>query len=440
MREIIIALIFYTVWGIADLWGLRVIFDKFQVLRRARKHNYNYFWVVYYFVITFIYCIVKYYPVHTMAVNLAVDILFFAFYLRVVPFIWSAYGINAKAPAVVFFYEECEAVISSSLTLMAVNALGVSLEMHTLIDDSFMAIISVAFALILYVLLYCKRNQLIDIGLADLSVWNYIALIALIFCTGNLETVVWYRTDSIRGRVYVTLVMLLVLVLTMMYIFINERNFSLGNVIGVLKQQMKDLTEYYQELVSKEKELRKIRHDTKNHMQAVYSLIETDRKQEALEYLEKIDKKYQMTSRQFDTGNFIADALLSSKVRDAEKHDTEIFFEGVIPSAKIDDVDIVTLLSNMLDNALEACEKSEGSKKIIIESRFKEPMWVLTMKNPVSGPVDIEMNHVVTTKPDIKLHGIGISNMEQVVRKYHGIIRLECEDDQFTVRAGLELK
>lgn len=280
MREIIIALIFYTVWGIADLWGLRVIFDKFQVLRRARKHNYNYFWVVYYFVITFIYCIVKYYPVHTMAVNLAVDILFFAFYLRVVPFIWSAYGINAKAPAVVFFYEECEAVISSSLTLMAVNALGVSLEMHTLIDDSFMAIISVAFALILYVLLYCKRNQLIDIGLADLSVWNYIALIALIFCTGNLETVVWYRTDSIRGRVYVTLVMLLVLVLTIMYIFINERNFSLGNVIGVLKQQMKDLTEYYQELVSKEKELRKIRHDTKNHMQAVYSLIETDRKQE----------------------------------------------------------------------------------------------------------------------------------------------------------------
>ena len=127
-----------------------------------------------------------------------------------------------------------------------------------------------------------RKKQIVDIGLANLSVWKYFLLIMAIFCAGNLETASWYSKYDIRSRIYSVLVMLMVLIMTTLILFINRKNYSMGNVIDILNRQMKDMTGYYQELSDKEKELRKIRHDTRNHLSAISALIESGEKEKAI--------------------------------------------------------------------------------------------------------------------------------------------------------------
>ena len=101
---------------------------------------------------------------------------------------------------------------------------------------------------------------------------------------------------------------------------------------------------------------------------------------------------------------------------------------------------MVILLSNILDNAIEACEKIEGKKTIRISSVLNKQTWVFTVKNPSSENIDICNNHIITSKEDKSIHGFGIMNIEKVVKNYNGMIKFSCENNEFTVRATLQLK
>lgn len=434
MMKTIIMFIIFTIWAVADLSGLRMAFDGFLVLGKSKRRSYGKIWLLYYFAVTYAYCYVKLFGPRTLY-----DVLFFLFYLKAVPIVWSAYGVNIKVPFIVFLYDELEAVISSATTLVIVFGFREGISEYTWIDDMVASSISVCFFAIMYALLYLRKKQIVDIGLANLSVWKYFLLIMAIFCAGNLETASWYSKYDIRSRIYSVLVMLMVLIMTTLILFINRKNYSMGNVIDILNRQMKDMTGYYQELSDKEKELRKIRHDTRNHLSAISALIESGEKEKAIAYIKDIDGRYQRTTRRYDTGNILADALIGSKENEAERYDTYIEFKGYIPRERINDADLVTLLSNMLDNAVEACQNIKGRTVIEIESKLIKNMWVVTMENPVIAPVEIVMGHIATSKKNKEIHGIGIANMESVVRKYNGSIDFSCKNKVFRVRTGLEL-
>lgn len=125
----------------------------------------------------------------------------------------------------------------------------------------------------------------------------------------------------------------------------------------------------------------------------------------------------QRATKKYDTGNFIIDALLSAKATVGEKAGTELRCDGFIPSKGIENVDMVILLSNIVDNAVEACEKISGQKTIAIESVLQKQMWILSVKNPVKTDVKIQKNGIETTKKEKELHGYGIQNIQRVVKK-----------------------
>lgn len=63
---------------------------------------------------------------------------------------------------------------------------------------------------------------------------------------------------------------------------------------------------------------------------------------------------------------------------------------------------------------------------------MEDGQLILSVRNPVSSPVLIRNNTVVTSKKDPVSHGIGLSNVDTVVRKYHGTSVLKCEDGWFS--------
>jgi sensor histidine kinase regulating citrate/malate metabolism len=161
-------------------------------------------------------------------------------------------------------------------------------------------------------------------------------------------------------------------------------------------------------------------------------MVRENQNDKALLYIEDLNEVCEQLKAKYNTGNFIADAILSAKDTRASMQNIDINFEGYIPSEKVKDVDMVIVLSNLLDNAIEACEKITGEKEIEIKSILQKKMWVLYVKNPSEEVNIINKNHIVTTKQEKMLHGFGLNNIERVAQKYNGNMQLEYEQGYFS--------
>ena len=214
----------------------------------------------------------------------------------------------------------------------------------------------------------------------------------------------------------------------------KENKKTLDSKYKILNESIEKLTGYYIQLGEKETELRKFRHDIKNHMMILDSMVAEGKNDEALEYMNNMGILMANTKPRFDTGNYIADAILDSKYSIASGKGISINFEGVISSENIENTDMVILLANILDNAIEACEKVDKEKEIKIESIFNKGIWILTVENPVKDLVDITNDKIDTTKSDKELHGYGLSNIKSVAKKYGGMVKLENRDNKFLIK------
>lgn len=132
MMQTVITIIAFSVWNVMDFFSTRIIFDSFYALGESKRRNYRYFWLIYSFAVTYIYCLTKLYRP-----GIICNIFFFLFYLRMVPLVWSAYGPVIKVPAIILFYEEMEAVVSNAITLAFTEMTGNSAGMMSWLDDPY---------------------------------------------------------------------------------------------------------------------------------------------------------------------------------------------------------------------------------------------------------------------------------------------------------------
>lgn len=221
-------------------------------------------------------------------------------------------------------------------------------------------------------------------------------------------------------------------------IVVRESDMRKGKIIDVLDAQMNKVTGYYNEVIALEDQTKKFRHDIKNLFLILRAMIEKGEDGKALQYLDKMSDLCKQTKNRYDTGNFVADTLLSAKATVAETMQTEILFQGCIP-VEIENVDLVILLANLLDNALEACEQIAGKKTVTIDSVLQKHLWILVVKNPSEREVRIKHNWIATTKSNKQIHGFGIQNVERVAQKYNGSLALACKEKIFTASVMLQL-
>ena len=116
-----------------------------------------------------------------------------------------------------------------------------------------------------------------------------------------------------------------------------------------------------------------------------------------------------------------------------QKDITFIMKVNDLSNITMSDEDIVVLLSNLLNNAIEACEKS---KEKIIKLKFviEDDQIILSVKNSIVDlPVSVD-GELVTTKDDIEdSHGIGMKNIVGVIEKYSGRYVIDFDEQWFSV-------
>ena len=176
-------------------------------------------------------------------------------------------------------------------------------------------------------------------------------------------------------------------------------------------------------------------HEFKNHIGCIQGLLEEKKIEEAEDYVRKISADIPTKDLVVQTGNIIVDVIVNQKYREARQDKINFIMKlDKIEYLPLQDSDIVILLSNLLDNALEACRKIDNDQEKIIKLTIlrKSEEYFLMVSNRTSEKVIIEDQLVSTTKNDKDDHGIGMQNIKTIIQKYNAQGNCTCEGGWFT--------
>lgn len=185
---------------------------------------------------------------------------------------------------------------------------------------------------------------------------------------------------------------------------------------------------------------RMLQHDNKNHMLAMYELIKENKNEEALNYIDKWMALSKNFLAEICSGNEIIDIIVNSKVNEAkEKHINFEYDVELVGNIQIEDVDMCALLANLMDNAIEACEKIEHDSWIYLKISRKNDTLLILLSNSISKEMLQKKSFFETEKENPHLHGWGMKSIENVIHKYDGEFEKIQKEDRLEIFVTLPL-
>ena len=178
---------------------------------------------------------------------------------------------------------------------------------------------------------------------------------------------------------------------------------------------------------------RRLKHDMRNHIMVIASYLSNGKTLQAKEYLSVVLDELDRVYSYIQTGNSVMNYIVNTKLEYAHRNGVKFKAEiENIPFAKMGSVDFSALLSNILDNAVEASIAS--MRKFFYVSVSREKGWdCVTVKNGIDRSVLNSNPDLISTKPDKEKHGIGIEQIKAIVTKYDGMIDIYESDGMFCV-------
>lgn len=189
------------------------------------------------------------------------------------------------------------------------------------------------------------------------------------------------------------------------------------------------LQKYYTEVENMYARMRGWRHDYRHHIQTMKVHAAKGEYAEIDRYLDMLDQDLTNVETVVKTGNRMADAILNSKLSLAEQKEIRIKAEARIPvSLTVSELDLCTIIGNLLDNAMEACMELPPQERLIrVYMEMKGNYLYFALTNTAKG----EKKHSFRSTKG-KGHGLGLSRVDAAVKKYGGYVTRASEDGAFS--------
>lgn len=184
---------------------------------------------------------------------------------------------------------------------------------------------------------------------------------------------------------------------------------------AILENQVRQMQKEIVEIQDIYTDMRGLRHDMRSHIANISLLVKNvagSVNEELESYIGKMEETVSKLDFTYQTGNPITDIIIHQKGQEAEKKQIQFKVDFAYPpNLLIDIYDIAVILNNALENAIEACRKTEGNKQIKLHSYVKGSLFFIEIENDFSEDIIIEKESglPVISKESGKLHEIGIS-------------------------------
>ena len=234
-------------------------------------------------------------------------------------------------------------------------------------------------------------------------------------------TTFWYITNDNKTYQILMLAVGALLLLSSIVLFITyQRNSEKENELFELKNEINRIeteTTYYDILEKQNQDLMIFAHDAKNHLSAIKSLNDNP---QIDEYINKMYESLTTYSKVSHSGNHTLDVIINKYVTECEIKDVKFTFDIRLKNLEyVEDYDLVTILGNLLDNALESAEMSE-KRQVSLSTDYRNTYDILIITNSCDVAPKLVNEKLFTTKRDKTFHGVGLKSVTKTLKKYKG--------------------
>lgn len=267
-----------------------------------------------------------------------------------------------------------------------------------------------------------KGEQIFGIISVYLAITGYYMFVA--FTVGN------------RGSLWINIIFIIISALFLFFI-------CWGLLKYLLKQKELEQTivkealarKNYQEVSRLQEDFKDLRHNLNNQLLVVQYFLEKKEFSSAKKSLEEISRPIKSIEQLVHSGNEVLDMILNVKISQMRQHKIQCTLECErIKGLPFDDIEICVVFGNLLDNALEACEKMEDEKRWMKLKMFeKGGIFGVQITNSMSGEREEKEGVYKSTKKDGEEHGRGLVKVKKIIEEKGGTIKIDVKDRCFSV-------
>lgn len=275
----------------------------------------------------------------------------------------------------------------------------------------------------------------------------YWLLFLFLFLSSALATfLIYWLLYELKTTDYNFIVMICTIGLyagTFLSLYLYERSARQNQIIREqekFEQQMESQLKHMDEIILKQNELRRVKHDMANQLIAIKSYLDNADISGGQQYVAGLTDQLQYISQSINTGNNALDAILSTKKSLAESKgivfNTEIRIQERLP---LDAKDLCIIFGNALDNAIEACDRLPENAEKRIDLLLVQDAHSLFCTLSNTAPANND-RRFTTSKIDTINHGFGLQNIRDALANYGAEPSIEQEGETFSLSFNIILQ
>jgi sensor histidine kinase YesM len=293
------------------------------------------------------------------------------------------------------------------------------------------------FACLRFLLFVFKKDRKLDLKSNLVLLLTSIA--AAIGMTILMNILVLYNIPKIHGFLAALAAILVASNIGVYYLIYQTQNLLKNKYeVKLLKEKMEFDRRRYEESEAVWENIRKVRHDMKNHISVIAGYSKNNDCKAVNSYIDSILPSVESMGNFIQSENSVLDYLINSKL--SVLKNTEVVVSGIVDSFKdIEDIDLACVIGNVLDNAVEAQEHVQGTKRIELSFTTVNDTRMIVCKNTVAKSVLESNKELNSTKSNPEDHGLGHKIVQSVLAKYEGWADYFEIDDMFGVQIMIPL-
>ena len=258
-----------------------------------------------------------------------------------------------------------------------------------------------------------------------------IPLVSVISIT-TLMKITLQHVDMIE-YVFVGMICIVLANVTTYYFFtVISKDYNTRLRVRLLEQQNENALKNIENADAFVAQMRSVRHDIENQLLSIYNFIDLGKIDEAKSYIHHLtDDCLPIRETLITTDNDAFNAIINAKM--AVCYDKKIFMHVNVMQGSLsnfDPIDISVLFGNLVDNAIEAAEKTKR-RRISIDVYTTGDYLSVSISNSIEKSVLTDNKKLETSKKNKDLHGIGLKSVRTLVKKYNGMINFEEKEQEF---------
>lgn len=343
------------------------------------------------------------------------------------------------------------------LLLIGFDSIGLSIvgfindvqDMSKLLDNNFLRLelIIISKSLLIFLIPVIK---VVKLEVSSVEKKDYIYLSVPVFA--NIISIIVIFRYIFKDKDINYIENIIILIVSMVLLF---SNFSLVSIIGriikdnkiraeyeITKEKINIQYKYYLNLQQSQEKIKKLYHDMNNHIICIKNIY--GKHELANKYIEDINNQIKDCISIFDTKSIILDVILNEKKSICDEKSIDFFVDiNFSKCGFVEITDICSIFTNMIDNAIEACDKIKDSnidKKIRLRGTIINSFFIIKCENTKVNSINLRKNKLITDKEDSFLHGIGINSIKSSVEKYNGNVEISSDKNSFTMIIYIPIK